>query len=222
MFNNFIISFTFAFACISVIYSFSYFNSVPASRKLFSASWINKKDSSYFTQNNYRNFNGITKMSMMTDVAPQEEATTKTNKAVSVDDFSKQTIGKEYEGKLVSAKQFGIFVDISTGTNVLLPRSQLSRGNFEKLKALVESKSNDLVKLELVGVSAENQTLSGKYIPLNANKPRPDLSTLEGKDFSGKFFQATVISAHDFGLFAEIDELGVEGILLFYFYLFVS
>lgn len=211
MFNNFIISFTFAFACISVIYSFSYFNTVPVSRKLFSSSWINKKDNSYVTENNYRSFNGITKMSMMTDVVPQEEASTKSNKAIAVDDFSKYALGQEYEGKLVSAKQFGIFVDISTGTNVLLPRSQLSRGNFEKLKALVEAKSAELVKLELIGISAENQTLSGKYMPLIANKVRPDLSTLEGKDFSGKFFQATVISAHDFGLFAEVEEFGVEG-----------
>jgi ribosomal protein S1 len=44
-------------------------------------------------------------------------------------------------------------------------------------------------------------------------KPRADISTLEGMDLSSKKFSATVISSHDFGVFAELDEFGVEGLL---------
>jgi ribosomal protein S1 len=127
-------------------------------------------------------------------------------------DFSTYAVGQEYTGTLVGAKQFGVFVDIKTGTNVLLPRSLLSRGNYEKLKQLSDSKSKETVKIEIVGVSAENQTLSGKYIPAGY-KVRPDLSTLSDKDVQSRFFNATVVSAHDFGVFAELDEFGVEGLI---------
>jgi len=145
---------------------------------------------------------------MMTDVAPESVD----EKVSSKIDFSTYAIGQEYQGKAIAAKQFGIFVDISTGTNVLIPRSLLSKNNYDKLKALVDTKSVESVKLELIGISAENQTLSAKYIPLTL-KTRKDLSSLEGKDFTGKYFQATIISGHDFGLFAEVDELGVEGLI---------
>lgn len=145
---------------------------------------------------------------MMTDVAPESVDEKVTSKI----DFSTYAIGQEYQGKAISAKQFGIFIDISTGTNVLIPRSLLSKNNYDRLKDLVDKKSVESVKLELIGISAENQTLSGKYIPLTL-KTRKDLSSLEGKDFSGKYFQATIISGHDFGLFAEVDELGVEGLI---------
>ena len=52
----------------------------------------------------------------MTDIAP-ESVDEKTPAKI---DFSKYAVGQEYEGKAISAKQFGIFVDISTGTNVLI------------------------------------------------------------------------------------------------------
>ena len=127
-------------------------------------------------------------------------------------DFSTYAVGQEYSGSLIGAKAFGVFVDIATGTNVLLPRSQMTKGNYEKLKRLADSKSKEQVKLEIIGVSAENATLSGKYLSGNY-KNRPDLSALEGTDISTKFFNATVVGAHDFGLFAELDEYGVEGLV---------
>lgn len=127
-------------------------------------------------------------------------------------DFGDFAVGQEYEGQLVSAKAFGIFVDISTGTNVLLPRSQLSRGTYEKLKAMTNSKSAEKVKLEIVSISTENKTLSGKYIPESYTE-RADISSLSGEDLDGKEFSATVVSGHDFGLFAELDKFGVEGLV---------
>lgn len=131
---------------------------------------------------------------------------------VAVVDFASYAIGQEYSGSLIGAKAFGVFVDIATGTNVLLPRSQMTKGNYEKLKRLADSKSKEQVRLEIIGVSAENSTLSGKYLSGNY-KTRPDLSALEGTDISTKFFNATVVGAHDFGLFAELDDYGVEGLV---------
>lgn len=131
---------------------------------------------------------------------------------VAVVDFAQYAVGQEYSGSLIGAKAFGVFVDIATGTNVLLPRSQMTKGNYEKLKRLADSKSKEQVRLEIIGVSAENSTLSGKYLSGNY-KTRPDLSALEGTDISTKFFNATVVGAHDFGLFAELDDYGVEGLV---------
>jgi DNA-directed RNA polymerase subunit E'/Rpb7 len=154
-------------------------------------------------------------MSMMSDVSetPVVEApSSSSGKAVvAVVDFSQYAVGQEYSGSLVGAKAFGVFVDIS-GINVLLPRSQMTKGNYEKLKRLSDSKSKEQVRLEIISVSAENSTLSGKYLSGNY-KNRPDLSALQGTDISSKFFNATVVGAHDFGLFAELDEYGVEGLV---------
>jgi predicted RNA-binding protein with RPS1 domain len=99
------------------------------------------------------------------------------------------------------------------GSDVLVPRSVLSKGNYEKLKKLADSKSKEKVKVELMAISAENKTLSGKYVSANYKKDRSDLSALDGKELASQFFNATVISAHDFGIFAELDEYGVEGLV---------
>jgi hypothetical protein len=112
-----------------------------------------------------------------------------------VSDFSKYAVGQEYEGKAVSAKPFGVFVDI-TGINVLLPRSTLSYNSYDKLSKLAEAKSQDLFKIEITTVNAENQTLSGKYADAKSGggnsgsgPNRPDLSILSGVDFAGKTFE---------------------------------
>lgn len=154
-------------------------------------------------------------MSMMSDASESSTVSAGVSASkkgeVAVVDFSQYAVGQEYSGSLVGAKAFGVFVDI-TGINVLLPRSQMTKGNYEKLKRLADSKSKEQIRLELIGVSAENSTLSGKYLSANY-KNRPDLSALEGTDISTKFFEATVVGAHDFGLFAELDDYGVEGLV---------
>ena len=125
------------------------------------------------------------------------------------DGFAQFEVGQEYSGNVVGAKAFGVFVDIKKGTNVLLPRSQMTRGGFERLKRMADSKSKEPVKLELIGVSAENATLSGKFLSGVASK---DVSLLK-KGESGESYEATVVGAHDFGLFAELNEFGVEGLV---------
>ena len=124
-------------------------------------------------------------------------------------DFSQFSVGQDYTGNLVGAKNFGVFVNINKGTNVLLPRSQMTRGAYERLKRMAETKSKDQVKLEIIGVSAENSTLSGKYVPAS---PMKEVSLLQKADASNTF-DATVVGAHDFGIFAELDEYGVEGLV---------
>lgn len=156
-------------------------------------------------------------MLMMSDASETEVSAAPSSSSgkkaeVAVVDFSQYAVGQEYSGSLMVAKAFGVFVDIATGTNVLLPRSQMTKGNYEKLKRLADSKSKDQVRVEIISVSAENSTLSGKYLPVNY-KNRPDLSALEGTDITSKFFNATVVGAHDFGLFAELDDYGVEGLV---------
>jgi len=123
--------------------------------------------------------------------------------------FAQFEVGQAYTGSVVGAKTFGVFVDIKKGTNVLLPRSQMTRGGFERLKRMADSKSKAPVKLELIAVSAENSTLSGKYVSGFAMK---DVSQLKKSD-SGESYDATVVGTHDFGLFAELDEYGVEGLV---------
>ena len=153
-------------------------------------------------------------------------------------DFSQFSVGQEYTGNLVGAKNFGVFVNINTGTNVttypyqciaiinpahalimlyypnpnpnllptsgtnvLLPRSQMSRGAYERLKRMAETKSKDTVKLALIAISAENATLSGKYVPA---APLKEVSLLQKAD-AGTALDATVVGAHDFGMYGFID-----------------
>jgi ribosomal protein S1 len=70
-------------------------------------------------------------------------------KLASTTEFTDFAVGQEFDGKLVSALAFGVFVDIDKGTNVLLPRSVLSKGNYEKLKSMVESKEQEKIKIKV-------------------------------------------------------------------------
>lgn len=172
--------------------------------------WLLKPKVSYSINN--RNFNPLkclTRMSMTTEETGTEAAPT-VPKSIATD-FSKYSVGQEYEGKAISALPFGIFVDISTGTNVLIPRSQTSRSSYDKLKNMAEQKSDELIKISLIGVNAENGTLSAKYMP-STLKERPDISTIDG-DLTGKTFKATVVSAHTFGIFAKLEGLEIDGLV---------
>lgn len=169
----------------------------------------NVKFTSTWLKNNrnavaYKNSNRRMTTTMMSD-APKPTPTPSP-----IADFSKYKIGQEYDGTLLSAKAFGIFVNIGNNVNVLIPRSQISKGNFEKLKSKVDG-TDKAVKIELINVSEENQTLSGKLVLQNVK--RSDLSSLDPKELATKTFTATVVGAHDFGIFAEIEELGVEGLV---------
>jgi len=126
-------------------------------------------------------------------------------------DLSGLSVGQEFEGKVVSVKQFGAFVEVEAGINVLLPRSLLTKGKFAKLSQLANTKSKETVRVAVLSVSQQNQTVSGKIV--SSATELQDLSKLEEKDYAGKNFNATVCGVHDFGIFAELDDFGVEGLI---------
>lgn len=205
-------SFLLSVALVALVTIHGYKNAIHGYRRAVSQ-FMTIDERSYSSRSPMKYRRSVSMMSMMaTEEAPTATSTSTSASAIKTD-FSKLVVGTEYDAKLISSKQFGVFVDISVGTNVLLPRSLLSRGSFEKLKKMVESKSQETIRIELASISAENQTLSGKYLPPNYKKERNDLSALKGKDLSSKMFNATIISAHDFGLFAELEEFGVEGLI---------
>ncbi len=84
-------------------------------------------------------------------------------------DFASLKIGQEFNGKLVSALPFGVFVDIDQGTNVLLPRSALSKGNYEKFKSMVDAKDAEKIKIQVgvtLSISVNLLTHRSLYISL--------------------------------------------------------
>ena len=176
--------------------------------------WLTKKHVQRTAAIGMGHFNMLRKHDTRMSMAVEESPSTTEPAPASAQqlDFSKFNVGQEYEGTLISAMAFGIFVDISTGVNVLLPRSVLSRVSYDKLKKLADSKSKDLVKVQLIEVNATNQTLTGKYISPNY-QDRADVSSLADKDLSGKVLKATVVGAHDFGIFVELDDYGVQGLV---------
>lgn len=131
---------------------------------------------------------------------------------VDVSGFSR---GQKLEGKLLSVKAFGAFVEVPGGANVLLPRSVISRGSYSKLMKMSETKSTDPVNIEIVDVDLEKKTLSGKYIPAGVTELLniEDLQAQGAEVYQAKQLQATVVGVHDFGVFAELDEYGSEGLI---------
>jgi len=127
-------------------------------------------------------------------------------------DFSVFAVGQQYDGKVMTAKQFGIFVDISKGYNVLLPKGKLSASAYNKLKEFADNNNKEPIKIELIGVDAGNQTLSGKYIDPNFKERERKVVDLTLVKVDQKV-NGTVVSTHDFGAFISLDELGFDGLL---------
>lgn len=148
------------------------------------------------------------------DTTPQKTGVggKRTKTPVDLSGFSE---GQKLEGKLLSVKAFGAFVEVPGGANVLLPRSVISRGSYSKLTRMVEAKSTDVINVEIVEVNHEKQTLSGKYIPAGVEKMLniDDLQAGGPDVYKSKELQATVVGVHDFGVFAELDEYGTEGLI---------
>jgi DNA-directed RNA polymerase subunit E'/Rpb7 len=131
--------------------------------------------------------------------------------AVTGDDFAQYAVGQQYDAVVSNAKNYGVFAKItSTGFSVLLPRMKMSPQNFAKLKGAVEAKSEEPVRIEILNVDAENRTLSAKYIPTSGSQ---DIATLKDMNLKAESFEATVVSAHDFGVFAKLDKEGFEGLI---------
>jgi len=90
-----------------------------------------------------------------------------------------------------------------------------ARIGYSKLSMMAESKSKDKVKIEIISVNQQNQTLSGKYLPGGAEKTL-NIADLESKGadaYSSMQLKATVVGVHDFGVFAELDDYAFEGLI---------
>lgn len=80
---------------------------------------------------------------------------------------------------------------------------------------MADNKSKDKVKVEIISVNQQNQTLSGKFIREGVDAVK-DITELESKGaevYSSMQHKATVVGVHDFGAFAELDEYGFEGLI---------
>eukprot|EP01031_Cornospumella_fuschlensis_P031896 gene31896-38564_t len=127
-------------------------------------------------------------------------------------DYTAFAIGQEHSGTISNVQNFGVFVHIEAGCDVLLPRSQLTKTQFEKLSSLHEAKSQEPVKVSLIGVSVEKRTISGKLVAPNTYKARTDLKSVQEKVTEGKVYDGKVVAVHDFGVFVELEGFGEESV----------
>lgn len=131
-------------------------------------------------------------------------------------DFSEYTIGQKFEAKVVSAKTFGLFVDLVPGVQALVPRSKMSQKQFDQIKEKLDKKEENIVKVELIGVSAENQTISARLVGDGTDKNKGntrDLTALIAVEPVGKQYTAEIVNKLDFGVFARIKDFGVDGLI---------
>jgi len=131
-------------------------------------------------------------------------------------DYSGYAIGQKYEAKVVSTKTFGLFVELVPGVQALVPRSKMSQKQFDSLKEKIEKKEESVVKVELIGVSAENQTISARLVSdgTDSNKGNTrDLTAIIAAEPVGKTYTAEIVNKLDFGVFARIKEFGVDGLI---------
>lgn len=122
---------------------------------------------------------------------------------------SMYTVGQEYSGIVTRAKGNGIVVNVTADQSVFLPRSKITRGTYERLKSLLHTKSEETVRVEIIAIS-KNGTLSGKY-RLPAGIQLQDANMLGSNEWGGRQLNGTVVAAHDYGLFVELNDFGVEG-----------
>ena len=126
------------------------------------------------------------------------------------------SVGQEYDGTVLRAKAYSVHVNISTGASVVLPRNKHTRGKFEKLKLMALEKSTLPVRVEITEVDAVNGTLKGIYIPLpKSSQTNVNFFDNEhiAKELHGKKLNGTIANVHASGMFVELDEFGIEGLV---------
>eukprot|EP00599_Poterioochromonas_sp_BG-1_P012654 CAMPEP_0173165564 /NCGR_PEP_ID=MMETSP1105-20130129/21466_1 /TAXON_ID=2985 /ORGANISM="Ochromonas sp., Strain BG-1" /LENGTH=615 /DNA_ID=CAMNT_0014086585 /DNA_START=209 /DNA_END=2056 /DNA_ORIENTATION=+ len=130
-------------------------------------------------------------------------------------DLSAFAVGQEFNAKLISSHPFGIFVDISKGVNVLLPKSKLGGKQYDQLKTMLDNKSTETIKISLTDISQESGKIAGIVLQEKGSLQGDDSlwSDLQGKEIIGKSYNTTVISVHNFGLFVKVEEYGVQGLV---------
>ncbi|CAK9251871.1 unnamed protein product [Sphagnum jensenii] len=86
----------------------------------------------------------------------------------------------------------------------------MSRSSFDKLKNIFDSKSNTLIRIQVIAVNQENRTISAKYA---AEPNQMDITKMDMKELKSRSFNATVVSVHDFGVFAKLEGADVDGLI---------
>ncbi len=140
----------------------------------------------------------------------------------------KYKVGSQLKGSLlhVAKKGRGIFVGIGKDkdTKILIRKKEMSKGTYLKLVAQLNEKQlspdERNVNVEVTNIdrgAGEHHTdrLYGKFIPSSIVE---DITKLNEKQLQSSVggkneFAATVISVHDYGIFAELDRYGVEGLI---------
>ena len=141
-------------------------------------------------------------------------------------------IGQEYNGVVARAKSNGIIVNITSTASdthscaaVFMPRSRISKGTFERLRAeynLYKKAPTSLicvpVRVEITNICPVNGTLTGKYLsPAGVTALDPTTvaeSELHIPPAYRRKFNATVVRANQLGVVVEVEELGgAEGLI---------
>lgn len=114
--------------------------------------------------------------------------------------------GETVSSRVVKIAEFGVFVEVETGVEGLVPASELSWKRNVKTNELV--KEGDIVKLQVLAVDADKRRIS-LSLKQAGGDPWADAA---GKFATGTNVEATVTKIADFGAFVEVEQ-GLEGLV---------
>lgn len=124
-------------------------------------------------------------------------------------DVSSFTVGQQFEANVISIMRFGVFVELTPNVNALVPRSNISPGFYSQLwKAGKESKGESIL-VEITEISHGDGKITAKH----CGDQQTDISYLKDLNIVGQQFNATVVSKHNFGIFAKVDQFEVDGLI---------
>ena len=109
--------------------------------------------------------------------------------------------GSRASGRVVSIAEYGAVVDLG-GVRGLVHRSELTWGRLERVEDIVSV--GDQVEVVVLDVKSK------KRISLSLRAKTPDPLTLAEV---GSIESATVVRVVDYGVFAQLDESGAEGLV---------
>lgn len=126
-------------------------------------------------------------------------------------DLSSFSVGQQFEGKVVSIMRFGVFVELSPGVNALVPRANISPSLFSQLSTVNNESNTNSLLIEITEISPDDGTITAKIC--GACRLREDVSSLKDMGIVGQQFNATIVSKHNFGIFAKVDQFEMDGLI---------
>ncbi|MCX5660642.1 MAG: S1 RNA-binding domain-containing protein, partial [Planctomycetota bacterium] len=116
------------------------------------------------------------------------------------------TAGEAITGRVIRVADFGAFVEVETGVEGLLPASEITWKRAVKVSDVV--KEGDMLRLVVLQVDPAKRRIS---LSLKQSQGDPWVGA-EHKYAKHSLADATILSATDFGAFAELEP-GVEGLV---------